>query len=62
MIPSASRIVVISTAHGLKFAEFKTKFHQGHLPEADSSLQNNPIEVPADVATVRAVIDGRISA
>src|SRR2546428_10067328 len=61
-IPSASRVVVISTAHGLKFAEFKTKFHQGQLPEADSSLQNNPIEVPADVATVRAVIDGRISA
>jgi threonine synthase len=25
MIPSASRVVVISTAHGLKFTEFKTQ-------------------------------------
>jgi threonine synthase len=62
VIPSTSRVVVISTAHGLKFAEFKTKFHQGQLPEVDASLQNNPIEVPADVASVRAVIDGRIPA
>src|SRR5215467_12156455 len=61
-IPAGSRVVVISTAHGLKFAEFKTRFHQGQLPELDSSLQNNPIEVPADVAAVRAVIDGRIHA
>jgi threonine synthase len=61
-IPPASRVVVISTAHGLKFAEFKTKFHQGQLPEVDSSLQNNPIEVAADANAVRAVIDGRIPA
>ena len=27
VIPASSRVVVISTAHGLKFAEFKTKFH-----------------------------------
>src|SRR6266853_1606134 len=62
VIPRSSRVVVISTAHGLKFAEFKTRFHQGQLPEVDSSLQNNPIAVPADVASVRAAIDGRIPA
>ena len=62
VIPDASRVVVISTAHGLKFAEFKTKFHQGQLPEVDSSLQNNPVEVSADVASIRAVINGRIPA
>jgi threonine synthase len=61
-IPSSARVVVISTAHGLKFAEFKTRFHQGQLPEVDPSLQNNPIEVPADVSAVRAAIDGRIPA
>src|SRR5215813_3242434 len=28
VIPRSSRVVVLSTAHGLKFAEFKTKFHE----------------------------------
>src|SRR6516164_9600393 len=62
MIPASSKVVVISTAHGLKFAEFKTRFHQGRLPEVNPSLQNLPIDVPADAAAVRAVIDGRITA
>src|SRR3989441_7939414 len=61
-IPASSRVVVISTAHGLKFAEFKTKFHQGQLPEVNPSLQNLPIHVAADVNSVRAAIDGRIPA
>jgi len=62
VIPRSSRVVVISTAHGLKFAEFKRKFHQGQLPEVDSSLQNNPVAVAADVNAVRAAINGRIPA
>jgi threonine synthase len=62
MIPRESRVVVISTAHGLKFAEFKTKFHQGLLPEVNPKLQNLPIDVPADIDAVRAAIDGRIPA
>jgi threonine synthase len=62
LIPSSSRVIVISTAHGLKFAEFKTKFHQGQLPEVNPALQNLPIHVQADVAAVRAAIDGRIPA
>jgi threonine synthase len=62
MIPVSSRVVVISTAHGLKFAEFKTKFHQGQLSEVNPSLQNLPIDVPADTQAVRAAIDGRIPA
>jgi threonine synthase len=62
MIPPSSRVVVISTAHGLKFADFKTKFHQGQLPQVNLSLQNLPLQVPADEASVRAVIDGRIPA
>jgi len=62
MIPESSKVVVISTAHGLKFAEFKTRFHQGRLPEVNPSLQNLPIDVPADVSAVRTAIDGRIPA
>src|SRR3989475_5612805 len=62
VISPSSRVIVISTAHGLKFAEFKTKLHQGQLPEADPTLQNNLIQVPPDVAAVRAAINGRIPA
>jgi threonine synthase len=62
VIPQSSRVVVVSTAHGLKFAEFKTKFHEGRLPEVNPSLQNLPIQVPAETAAVRDVINGRILA
>jgi len=62
MIPEASRVVVVSTAHGLKFADFKTKFHQGQLAEVNPALQNLPISVPANTAAVREAIDKRISA
>jgi len=61
-ISRSSRVVVISTAHGLKFAEFKTKFHEGRLPEVNRSLQNLPIQVPAETTAVRDVINGRIPA
>src|SRR5437867_2030448 len=61
-IPASSRVVVISTAHGLKFAEFKSRFHQGQIPKVDSSLCNLPASVTADVNAVRAAIDGRIPA
>ena len=61
-IPASSRVVVISTAHGLKFAEFKARFHQDQIPVSDTSLQNPPTSVPADVNAVRAAINGRIPA
>ena len=62
VIPAASRVVVISTAHGLKFADFKTRLHQGQIPGVDVSLQNLPVNVPADVNAVRAAVEGRIPA
>ncbi len=62
LIPSSSRVVVISTAHGLKFADFKTRLHEGKIPGVDPSLRNLPISVPADVNAVRAAVDGRIPA
>jgi threonine synthase len=61
-IPRSSRSVVISTAHGLKFIDFKMRFHQGNLPETNRSLQNLPIPVANDIRAVRAAIDGRITA
>jgi len=61
-IPKGSRVVVISTAHGLKFIDFKLRFHQRELPQIDTELSNLPIDVPADVNAVRTAIHGRLPA
>jgi threonine synthase len=50
------RVVVISTATGLKFPDFKTRYHEGTLPEVTSRLANRPIELPADYADVRRAV------
>jgi threonine synthase len=60
VIQKGSRVVIISTAHGLKFVDFKLRFHQGQLQGGESSLRNLPIEVSSNIDAVRAVIDGRL--
>ena len=48
-----SKVVVINTAHGLKFTEHKVKFHSGELTHSkEKSLENSPIEVSCDVEAV----------
>jgi threonine synthase len=42
------RVVVISTANGLKFADQKIAYHAGTLPGIQGLLQNRPVEVSAD--------------
>jgi threonine synthase len=50
------RVVVISTAHGLKFTGFKTKYHASEYQEMECRLANPPIEVPAKYDAVRDVL------
>jgi len=57
VIPRDSRTVVISTAHGLKFSEFKVGYHEESLPGVKSACANRPIELPPDVERVRQVLD-----
>ncbi|MDX1957791.1 MAG: threonine synthase [Leptospiraceae bacterium] len=40
-IKKQDSVVVISTANGLKFTEFKVKFHENQIPEIDSKLVNS---------------------
>jgi threonine synthase len=47
------RVVVISTAHGLKFVDFKVRYHELRLEGIESQEPNPPIELPADYAVVR---------
>jgi threonine synthase len=47
------RVVVISTAHGLKFVDFKVSYHEMQLEGIESQQPNPPIELPARYQTVR---------
>jgi threonine synthase len=61
-IPRKSRVVALSTAHGLKFIDFKMRFHQGRLPESDRVLSNLPVDVAPTVSAVLAAIEDRVTA
>ena len=51
-IDKAERVVVISTAHGLKFVEMKVKYHQKELG-FPCRHANQPIELPARLDAVK---------
>ncbi len=53
VIKSSDRVVVISTAHGLKFVDFKVRYHQMQLEEIEPELPNPPVSLPADYQVVR---------
>ena len=55
-IKSSERVVVISTAHGLKFTGFKVGYHEGKLDEVESELANPPVYLPADAKVVKEAI------
>ncbi|MDP8923583.1 MAG: threonine synthase [Chloroflexota bacterium] len=48
------RIVVISTATGLKFPDFKIRYHEGALEGIGTDYANRPVLLPADYEAVRA--------
>lgn len=60
IIQRSERVVVISTAHGLKFSSFKVAYHEGSLREVASQYANPPVEVPPDLDAVRRVIEQRM--
>ena len=57
VIQPGQRVVVISTAHGLKFSEFKIGYHEGTLADVVARHRNPPVELPADADAVRVELD-----
>jgi threonine synthase len=53
IIRRGDRVVVLSTAHGLKFVDFKVRYHEMALEGIESLRPNPPIELPARYQTVR---------
>jgi len=60
IIKPDQRVVVISTAHGLKFTDFKLKYHTGKLRGINPHHANVPIELPADYTKILDAINREI--
>jgi len=56
-IRSDHRVIVVSTAHGLKFAGVKTRYHEDALEGVTPRYRNLPLELPADAGLVREALD-----
>jgi threonine synthase len=56
VITPDQRVVVISTANGLKFTEFKLGYHEGTLRGVSAARANTPVILPPDVEKVAAAI------
>ena len=55
-VSADERVVVISTAHGLKFTAFKTSYHDSEYKNIQCRFANPPIEVPAEYDSVRSAL------
>jgi threonine synthase len=56
-IKKSETVVVISTANGLKFTDFKVGYHEGKLPGVPvCQYANRPVEVPNDYDKVRDTV------
>jgi len=60
-IQSSDRVVVLSTAHGLKFTNFKVGYHENDLKEVESEFANPPVYLPADAKMVQQTIAQRLN-
>jgi threonine synthase len=52
-IAKGDRVIVLSTAHGLKFVDFKVRYHEMDLEGVESQFPNPPIDLPAKYQEVR---------
>jgi threonine synthase len=59
-IQATDRVVVVSTAHGLKFTDFKVGYHNASLQGVEARYRNPPIELEADYAAVSEAINRQI--
>jgi threonine synthase len=56
LVGRRDRVVVVSTANGLKFTEFKVRYHERALAGIDAAWANPPVEIPADYERVVAAL------
>lgn len=60
IIKSQERVIVISTAHGLKFTSFKLRYHEDSLDEVEAQHANPLLLLPPDIGLVRQALAQRL--
>lgn len=60
VIDPEETVVVISTANGLKFIDFKVKYHENALSEVKALYENPPVEIPASLDAVKKAVYANI--
>ncbi len=61
VIKSKDRVIVISTANGLKFTDFLLKYHADELEDVKSQNLFHPVELPAEHSVIRKTIHEKLS-
>ncbi len=61
VIKPKDRVIVISTANGLKFTDFLLKYHADELEDVKSQNVFHPVELPADINIIRKTIHEKLS-
>lgn len=56
-IDSKEKVVVISTAHGLKFTEAKIRYHQDQIEGISNIHSNKPVDLPNNLGKVFSTLD-----
>src|SRR5512145_586267 len=59
VIKRTDHVVVVSTAHGLKFSDFKVGYHEGTLPGLASPLRNGSVKLSPTLGAVQDAIAAR---
>ncbi len=60
VIKSTDKTVVISTAHALKFTDFKVAYHESNIEGVTSEYANPAVHLPASVDAVKSEIEKRL--
>jgi threonine synthase len=55
-IEPGQKVVVISTANGLKFTQFKIRYHDNEIPGVESKHPNRPVDLPSEFEAVKASV------
>ena len=61
LVGPKDRVVVVSTASGLKFTEFKVRYHERAIAGVDARHANPPVVLPPDYDRVLGALDAHVA-
>ena len=60
VIKKSDKVVVISTAHGLKFSDFKIQYHEDKIKDVIPKFRNLPVDLPPLYESVKKAIFNKL--